>query len=484
MTHNTFSIQRKVAVSKRPEWDCSIGHTQITVATIQCNASGMTKSTHSPGKHKLADADFTVGAPVAIIPLLTLSYALLILPFMIDADGQGRPFNNLFWPTAAALTLALALKNKSLIDGKFVRSLPIMSLIAYLLFAVASVSWAYSPEHSFSRVAVHILICIVVLVPYALPIRMTYTIPILQICYTAALAISAFYVLTYPPTPIGHTGYFLHKQDLGLLGAVAVVVSAHELLFGRWWRRIIAVVSCSLAIWLIIESQSKSALIFAFVSLACSWLVLIACKMLRATPAYIVGAFVVAASFISNPIERIGYRLYGDATLTGRTGIWQFIEYQISHKSWFGWGFHSYFFVPNSPHAAAPGYIADMPSSHSGFLELRLETGRIGYWIFLFFIYASLHLVERVRRRDAARAWFYLSVILFALLINLTDSYWFVLNHFWLLYLIIIGETIRYAQSTGLSQSAQPASKRMGRRMSRTARAEGSRAHARPALGG
>jgi hypothetical protein len=123
-----------------------------------------------------------------------------------------------------------------------------------------------------------------------------------------------------------------------------------------------------------------------------------------------------------------------------------------------------------------------MPSSHSGFLELRLETGRIGYWIFLFFVYASLHLVERVRRKDPTRAWYYLSVLLFGQLINLTDSYWFVLNHFWLLYLIVLAETIRYAQSGQLPHSAQPASKRMGKRMSGAARVEGARAHARPAL--
>ena len=149
--------------------------------------------------------------------------------------------------------------------------------------------------------------------------------------------------------------------------------------------------------------------------------------------------------FVSNPIERIGYRLYGDATLTGRTGIWAFIDYQISQKPWFGWGFHSYYFVPNSPQNEAPGYIREMPSSHSGYLELKLETGRIGYWIFLVFIYSSLHLLERVRRKDPVRAWCFLSIELFAVLINLLDSNWLVLTHFWLLYLIVVAESVRYS---------------------------------------
>ena len=65
-----------------------------------------------------------------------------------------------------------------------------------------------------------------------------------------------------------------------------------------------------------------------------------------------------------------------------------------------------------------------MPSSHSGYLELRLETGRIGYWIFMVFIYASLHLLEYVRRKDPVRAWGFLSIQLFAVMINLLDSNW------------------------------------------------------------
>ena len=180
------------------------------------------------------------------------------------------------------------------------------------------------------------------------------------------------------------------------------------------------------------------------IAMVFSWLTLLVCKRTRLTPALIVAAVVVASSFVSNPIERISYRLYGDSTLTGRTAIWAWTNYQISQNPWLGWGFHSYYFVPNSPQKAAPGFIRDMPSSHSGYLELKLETGRIGYWIFLVFIYSSLHLLERVRRKAPARAWCYLSIELFAILINLTDSSWLVLDPVWMLYLIVVAEAVRF----------------------------------------
>jgi exopolysaccharide production protein ExoQ len=418
-------------------------------------------------------ASFSSAGLLAMVPAFAIFYVLLVLPFFPD-DGKGRVENILFWPVVAILTLVLILLNWRRIDGRFFRSLPIVSLIAYLVFAAASVTWAYSPDLAFSRLAVQVLALVVVVVPFALLTRAKSTIPVVHLCYVIALAINAVYVLTTKASALGHVGYFPHKQGLGLLAAVGIILSSHELL-QRGWRRVIAVIAIGIAFWLVFESQSKSALALALVAIPCSGLMLLICKKTRLTPAYIVAAVVLASMLVSNPIERIGYRLYGDGTLTGRTGIWNFIEYQISHKAWFGWGFHSYYFVPNSPQNAAPGYIRDMPSSHSGYLELKLETGRIGYWIFLVFVYSSLHLLERVRRKDPMRAWCYLSIELFAVMINLLDSNWLTITHFWLLYLIVVAESVRYslpstAPSPVPTAVAQAVRVRPSKRLTRFAR--------------
>jgi exopolysaccharide production protein ExoQ len=401
----------------------------------------MPKLINRAGKSDLPNQGSPSATLLAMMPAFAIFYILLILPFFPD-DGKGRIENILFWPILAVLVLTLVFQNRAQIDYRFFRSVPIASLIAYLVFAAASVTWAFSPDYAFSRLVVQVLALIVVVVPYALPARGKYAIQGVYLCYVLALAVSAVYVLTTPPSPIGHPGYFTHKQELGLLAAIGIILSSYEIL-QRGWRRIVALVMIGLAFWLVFESESKSALAFAIIALVASWLMLMLCKRTRLTPAFIVAAIVVASMFVSNPIERLGYRLYGDATLTGRTGIWGFIDYQTSHRPWFGWGFHSYYFVPNSPQNEAPGYIKEMPSSHSGYRELKLETGRIGYWIFLVFIYSSLHLIERVRRIDPVRAWFYLSLQLFAVLSNLLDSSWLVLTHFWILYVIVTAETVR-----------------------------------------
>jgi O-antigen ligase len=399
---------------------------------------------------------------LAIIPVSIIGYILLVLPFIESGEGKARVENILFWPAAAVLTLTLVFKNWARIDRRFFLSMPIISLIAYFVFAAASVTWAYNPDFAFDRLLLQVLAFIVLVVPYALPITTKYAIPGAHLCFAIALAVSAVYVLTTPPSPIGHMGYFLHKQELGLLSALGIILSSHELLH-RGWRRLVALIAIGLGFWLVFESQSKSSLAFALVAVFCSWLTLLLCKRTHLTPAFIVAAVVVASMFVSNPIEKIGYRLYGDATLTGRTGIWGFIGYRISHKPWLGWGFHSYYFVPNSPQNEAPGYIRDMPSSHSGYLELKLETGRIGYWIFLVFIYSSLHLLERVRRKAPVRAWCYLSIELFVILMNLTDTNWLVLNSGWMLYLLMVADSVRFCvakQSARSGASTGPGSKK------------------------
>jgi exopolysaccharide production protein ExoQ len=412
---------------------------------------------------------------LAFIPVSAVFYVLLILPFFPD-DGKGRFENVLIWPVAAMLTCVLVFRNRSRIDYEFFLSLPVMSLIAYLVFAGASVAWAYNSDLAFSRLVLQLLALIVVATPYALPINTKYTILGVYLCFAIAFVVSAVYVLTIPPSPIGHPGYFTHKQELGVLGAAGIILASHELLH-RGWRRFLAPVVVSLGFWLVSESESKSALAFALVALLLSALILMLCKKTRLTPAFFIGAVAIASMFVSNPVERLGYRLYGDSSLTGRTAIWDFADHQISRKPWLGWGFHSYFFVPNSPQNEAPGFVRDMPSSHSGYFDLKLETGYVGYWIFLVFLYSSLHLLERVRRKDPVRAWCYLSIELFAILINLTDTHWLVINELWMLYLFAAVEAVHFSLPNKVPNAGHVLIRRngylIGRRSPQTAKLGG-----------
>lgn len=172
-----------------------------------------------------------------------------------------------------------------------------------------------------------------------------------------------------------------------------------------------------------------------------SALALMISKRFRTTPAVVLAVVWLASYFVDDPMGKIAYRLYEDSTITGRTFIWDFINMWVSQRSWLGWGFHSYWGVPNSPHNYAPGFIKDMVSSHSGYL------GYIGYWIFLAFVFASLHVLERVRRVDYVRAWVLLSLCSYVIMLNLIESIWMETTALWMLYLIAVGEALRFARS-------------------------------------
>jgi O-antigen ligase len=408
------------------------------------------------------------------LPAVIYFYLLVVLP-LSGGDGQPRIENILFWPTLAAITLAIAVYNRSLLDKGFIWSPPIASYIAYMVLAAASITWAYAPEASFTRYTVQLLANIIILVPYAFPIDTSRTIQRFHACALIAVAINALFVLTTPPSPIGHAGYYIHKQELGMLCGATLILSTHEL-FYRGWRRWLAAASICLTIWVIIESQSKGSLAFLLVAATFALGTLVACKLLRTSPAFVVGGCVVgfeALSYVwSDPIRRIAWIIYGDPTITGRTFIWDFINYQVSHRGWFGWGYHSYWGVPNSPHDQAPGFIKDMISSHSGYLELRLDTGAIGYWIFLAFVYASLHFIEYVRRKDPIRAWMFLAISMYIILLNLLESVWLQMIPLWMLYLIVVGEVVRSSRSdnagVALNRRPDPAKPRTGMLRRRT----------------
>ena len=94
----------------------------------------MPKLISRAGKSDLPNRVLPSATLLAMMPAFAIFYILLILPFFPD-DGKGRMENILFWPILAVLVLTLVFLNRAQIDYRFFRSVPIVSLIAYLVFA-------------------------------------------------------------------------------------------------------------------------------------------------------------------------------------------------------------------------------------------------------------------------------------------------------------------------------------------------------------
>ena len=367
----------------------------------------------------------------AILAISACVFALIVSPLFIHVASPAtealqsaipRPENRIFWPAMSAISVVLAVQTRSPLGRQ---TLPphIICLLAYLAFAGASVLWAFSPELSLTRFVQQAMIVTSIGLPAMLAARTADVMRGLFLCFAFASILNVFFVLAGSATivpygstgivNIGYQGYFLGKNYLGECAAVAFLLSFHEMLCpGR--RRALGTIVVVIATSLLFLSDSKTALGLAFISPFLAILTLIVRKITRISPAIILLSipfcYVVLSSVSSFNMNRVSYILYGDSTFTGRTIIWDFAQNEIERRPLLGWGYQSFWLVPNSPKFEAPGWVKRMPNAHNGYYDTTLEMGYVGLALLVVFITATLHAIGRVADRDPARARLVLSL--------------------------------------------------------------------------
>ena len=409
----------------------------------------------------------------AIVPILACVFALIVSPLVIFATHsdfqalEARPENRIFWPAMAAISVVLAVQNRSRL-GRVTWPPQIICLLAYLAFAGASVLWAFSPERSLIRFIQQVMIVISIVLPAILAARTADMLRGLFLCFAFALIVNTLFVLEGSVTiasygsklvDIGYQGYFLGKNYLGECAVVALLLSLHEILNRGPWR-MFGIIVGTIAIVLIFLSGSKTALALASISPFLAGFALIVRKMTRISPAIVLLSIAFCYVILSNVsnfnIYHLAYMLYGDSSLTGRTVIWDFAQYEIARRPLLGWGYQSFWLVPDSPGMVdAPGWVKMMPNAHNGYYDTMLETGCVGLVFLLVFIVATLHAVGRVAERDPARARLLLSLALFVILYNFLESLWVRGFEFlWVVFVIVAAEIGRYWQPFPLTRAA------------------------------
>ena len=409
---------------------------------------------------------------LALIPFLALGHVLIFTNLLgssvIDADpSQGNVSldpapnlgNRLFWPGLFALTLILVIRHRSRLRWDFFRSPAMAGLIAYLLLAGASVAWAFSPQHTISRYVLQIMLVTTVVLPYAVETPNKDTLKRLFNWYALAIAINAVWLMFEKPmlteagTIFGYQGYFTFKGYLGECASLAILSSLYALRSTRW-QQVLALFVIAISILIVFMSKSKGSLAFALVSPVLAGAMLLPIVRLRLPMNAILGGFLgcwfLISKFSNDLINKLSYDLYGDGTLTGRTTIWDFIQGEISRNPWFGWGFHSFWLVgPSAPSVTeAPYWVKHMTGSHSGYLDVKLDTGFFGYALLIFFIMATIHAIGRVSRTDLFRAWILLSLALFIILTNILETVWFNPDPLWIVFLLVAADATYHRGST------------------------------------
>jgi exopolysaccharide production protein ExoQ len=369
----------------------------------------------------------------------------------------------IFWPAMAAICVVLAVRNRSRI-GRLTWPPHIICLLAYLAFAGASVLWAFRPELSFIRFVQEVMIVTSIVLPAMLAVRTTDMMRGLFLCFAFASILNVFFVLGNPPSLVkmenGYPGYFGGKNYLGEFSAIACLLALHEMLYPGL-RRALGIVVVVIATLLLFLSNSKTAFGLALFVPLLARLTLVTGKIMRISPAIVLLSipfcYAVLSSVSHFNMDRLSYILYGDSTLTGRTIIWEFAQYEIARRPLLGWGYQSFWLVgPDAPSIVeAPGWVKNMPNAHNGYYDTILEMGYVGLAFLVSFIIATLHAIGRVADRDPARAWLLLSLALFVILYNFLESLWMRgFEMLWVVFAILAAEIGRYWQPFPLTGAA------------------------------
>ena len=403
----------------------------------------------------------------AIVPILACAYATIIGPLMISGDTLNRinienaepglP-NRIFWPSVAAVSVILAMRNYSRL-GRFAWPPHMICLLAYAAFAGASVLWAFRPEASFVRFAQEMMVLSSIILPAMLAARTTDLIYGMFLCFAVGAILNVFFVFGNPPSVDGYSGYLLGKNALGEFSAMALLLALHETL-NTGLRRVFGIIIVVIATLLVLWSQSKTAFGLAMICPLLAGVILTIKNLTRISLAIILLSIVFCYDIVSSvsgfTLNRVSFMLSGEPTFTGRTVIWDFASFEIAKRPLLGWGYQSFWLVgPDAPSVVeAPNWVGGMPNAHNGYYDTMLELGYIGYGFFLVFILATLHAIGRVADRDRARAWFVLAIALYIIMYNYLESLWMRGFEFlWVAFVILAVDIGRYWRPVPLTRA-------------------------------
>jgi exopolysaccharide production protein ExoQ len=390
-----------------------------------------------------------------IVPIAACVYAEIVAPLLMYANPSTsmitpRLENKIFWAALAAISVVLVIRNWSRL------TLPphIICLFAYLALAGASILWAFKPEFSATRFILQLTIVTSIVLPALAAARTAEMMHGVFLCFAFASILNVFFVLNQTPiyienVDIGYPGYFSFKGILGECAAIAFLMSLHEILHPGG-RRALGIIVIAVATYLMVLSQSKGSLGLALIAPFLAGLTLIIGKAIRISPAIVLLpipiCYAVLSRLIGDIMNRISWHIYGNYDLSGRAYIWDFVQYEIARRPLLGWGYQSFWLVgPDAPSMQAPGWIKTMPSAHNGYLDTTLDTGHVGLYLLIAFIFTTLHAIGRVADRDLARAWLLLSLALFVILVNFLESTWMHgQDMMWLIFAVVAAETGRH----------------------------------------
>lgn len=237
-------------------------------------------------------------------------------------------------------------------------------------------------------------------------------------------------------------GVFLHKNPFGMIMCTSAIVfllvamSSYKYRYLMW-------ASFGLSVSLVVLSTAKTPLVLLLTLLVLlplytalrwnfSWMVLFFIV--------VVIVFGCLAILFFSSWETILTLMGKDATLTGRTGVWEAVVVMIQERPWLGYGYSGFWLGLDGASAYvwyATGW--SVPYAHNGILDLWLDLGLLGVLLyFISFLSSCFQAVIWVRSTKTANGLWPLILLTLSLLSNLSESTILKPNNiYWVLYVAV-----------------------------------------------
>lgn len=234
-------------------------------------------------------------------------------------------------------------------------------------------------------------------------------------------------ILLFTPAAVAEgafAGMYENKNSLGRMMALSTVVFAFLATVRRPRARMVAFAGFSFA--LVILANSSTALVVTLTILSLMPVSRILARDMRLAVGVggmailgVGGGLTLATSNLAAATSLVGR----DATLTGRTDLWQYVIETILQRPWLGYGYET-FWLWELPWRLVvdegAGWTA--PNAHNGFLEVGLALGLVGLVLFATGLLRGLMRAIRYLQHDSRPTGSWpLMILCYALLYNITE---------------------------------------------------------------
>jgi exopolysaccharide production protein ExoQ len=245
------------------------------------------------------------------------------------------------------------------------------------------------------------------------------------------------YIHTAPELAGMWSGIFGHKNELGYMMAWSAGIFLHLGLSINRYRWLMWTL-CGISIFLIILSRSTTSLMILLTMILLLPLYKIMQKtnyklqIILITTALMI---LISGSFLLvGNIETVVGASGKDLTLSGRSDLWEIVMSKIWERPLQGYGFYGFW---TSPAASQLRATYDWASnSHNGFLELLLNLGFIGFFIFAagfvrFFIMALTRIVTVAKKPED---YWPMQMLIIIVIVNFSEARLLTPSWNWLMY--------------------------------------------------